>query len=159
MITVVRFADSDCEFCRAGCADGLKLRPLVASRYHNGDAVLGEVIRLTTDRICPVRRKVCCDREIQDLDAEFTEALARIDDLVHIPISAYAILRNYHVRSRSDTSDQPDDACLVSNGVTDIGAYEAERVDRVIVKVGVCQVDACANNADPDSFPCQAEPP
>jgi len=86
------------------------------------------------------------------LDAKFPETLACIDDLMHVPVRAHAVLRNYHVRTRSDTSDQPNDARFMTDRVTDVRTYKAERVDGAVREVRMREIDPGADNPDPNTF-------
>lgn len=73
--------------------------------------------------------------------------------MMHQPISAKAILRNYDVRLRSDARDQPDNARLMADRVAHIGTEEAERIDRVVAEVRMREINPGADNADPNTFP------
>jgi hypothetical protein len=138
LIAVIRLANRDSEFGSSWCTDSLKIRSLVAGGCNDSDAVLGEIVDFTADWIRAIRGKVRGDRQVQDLDAELPEALARVNDLVHIPVYAEAILRNHDVCSWSDTRDQPNDASLMTDQVANIGTQEAESVDCTIRKVRMC---------------------
>jgi hypothetical protein len=153
LVTLIRLANRDRLLSRSWGPDRLEVRTLVAGSYNNRDTILDEIVDFTADRVRPIGRKVGGHREIQNLYAKFSEALACVDDLVHIPVCTYAVLRNHDVRSRSDTRDQPHDACLVTDRVIDIRAYKAERIDGAVREVRMREIDPGADNADPNTFP------
>ena len=153
MVAIVRLANRDGEVSCSWSPDGLEVRALVASSYHDHDTILNEIVDFTTDGISPVRGKIRCNREVQDLHAKLSETLTCVDDLMHIPVRAYAVLRNYHIRTRSDTSDQPNDAGFMTDRVTDVRAYKAERIDSAVREVRMREIDPGADNADPNMFP------
>jgi hypothetical protein len=87
------------------------------------------------------------------------QTLACIYDLMHVPVCAYAILRYYNIRSWSDTRDQPDNACLMADRVTHIGADEAEGVDCTACKVWMRKIYTGADNANPNTVACETQAP
>jgi hypothetical protein len=94
LITIVRLANRDRLLSRSWGPDGLEVRALVAGSYNNRDTILDEIVDFTADRVRPIGRKVGGHREVQNLYAKFSEALTRIDDLMHVPVCAYAVLRD-----------------------------------------------------------------
>lgn len=132
---IVRLANGDGEVSCSWSPDGLEAGALVAGSYYDCDTILNEIVDFATDGVRPVCGNIRCNGEVQDLYAKLSEALTCVDDLMHVPVSAHAVLRNYHVRTWSDTGDQPDDAGFMTDRITDVRAYKAERVDGVVREV------------------------
>ena len=76
-----------------------------------------------------------------------------------MPVCADTVLRNYHVCSRCDARDQPDNACLMADRVAHVGTEETERVDRVVAEVRMRKIDTRAHDANPNVFALQPTPP
>ena len=70
LVAIVRLANRDGELSCSWSPDGLEVRALVAGSYHDRDTILNEIVDFTTDGIRPVRGKIRCNREVQDLHAK-----------------------------------------------------------------------------------------
>jgi hypothetical protein len=78
---------------------------------------------------------------------------------MHVPVCAYAILGDYNICSRSDTRDQPDNACLMADRVAHIGPDEAEGVDCAVCEVWMRKIYTGADNADPNAVARETQAP